>query len=200
MAERVRLSADDWVATALDTLVADGIGAVKVLPLAKKLGVTRGSFYWHFENHEALLNRLLEVWEDTNSGSIIGAATLEGSIVDRYVALMRCWLGFERFDPRLEVAVRNWGRSNPELWQKMRTTDERRVDACVAMLAAEVSDPVMRLHRARTIYFLQMGWYELEVNEPMDARIEALTYYFEIYVGRSPTDDERVAILAGLRI
>ena len=200
MAERARLSADDWVAAALDVLVSDGISAVKVLPLAKRLGVTRGSFYWHFENHEALLSRLLEVWEETNSGSIIRAATLEGSIVDRYVALMRCWLGIERFDPRLEVAVRNWGRSNPELWQKLRATDERRVDACVQMLAAEVSDPVMRLHRARTIYFLQMGWYELEVDEPMDDRIEALTYYFEIYVGRPPTDDERAAILAGLRI
>ncbi len=200
MAERARLSADDWVSAALDVLVSDGIGAVKVLPLAKRLGVTRGSFYWHFENHEALLSRLLEVWEETNSGSIVRAATLEGSIVDRYVALMRCWLGIERFDPRLEVAVRNWGRSNPELWQKLRATDERRVDACVQMLAAEVSDPVMRLHRARTIYFLQMGWYELEVHEPMDDRIEALTYYFEIYVGRPPTDDERAAILAGLRI
>lgn len=200
MAERARLSADDWVAAALDVLVSDGISAVKILPLAKRLGVTRGSFYWHFENHEALLNRLLEVWEETNSGSIIRAATLEGSIVDRYVALMRCWLGMERFEPRLEVAVRNWGRSNPELWQKLRATDERRVDACVQMLASEVSDPVMRLHRARTIYFLQMGWYELEVDEPMDARIEALTYYFDIYVGRSPTDDERAAILAGLRI
>ncbi|WP_419863244.1 TetR/AcrR family transcriptional regulator [Candidatus Poriferisodalis sp.] len=200
MAERARLSADDWVAAALDVLVSDGISAVKVLPLAKRLGVTRGSFYWHFENHEALLSRLLEVWEETNSGSIIRAATLEGSIVDRYVALMRCWLGMERFEPRLEVAVRNWGRSNPELWQKLRATDERRVDACVQMLASEVSDPVMRLHRARTIYFLQMGWYELEVDEPMDPRIEALTYYFDIYVGRSPTDDERADILAGLRV
>ena len=200
MAQRARLSADDWVTAALEVLVSDGISAVKILPLAKRLGVTRGSFYWHFENHEALLNRLLEVWEETNSGSIIRAATLEGSIVDRYVALMRCWLGFERFDPRLEVAVRNWGRSNPELWQKLRATDERRVDACVEMLAAEVSDPVMRLHRARTIYFLQMGWYELEVDEPMDARIEALTYYFDIYVGRSPTADERAAILSGLRV
>jgi len=200
MAQRARLSADDWVTAALEVLVSDGISAVKILPLAKRLGVTRGSFYWHFENHEALLNRLLEVWEETNSGSIIRAATLEGSIVDRYVALMRCWLGFERFDPRLEVAMRNWGRSNPELWQKLRATDERRVDACVEMLAAEVSDPVMRLHRARTIYFLQMGWYELEVDEPMDARIEALTYYFDIYVGRSPTADERAAILAGLRL
>jgi len=200
MAQRARLSADDWVTAALEVLVSDGISAVKILPLAKRLGVTRGSFYWHFENHEALLNRLLEVWEETNSGSIIRAATLEGSIVDRYVALMRCWLGFERFDPRLEVAVRNWGRGNPELWQKLRATDERRVDACVEMLAAEVSDPVMRLHRARTIYFLQMGWYELEVDEPMDARIEALTYYFDIYVGRSPTAGERAAILAGLRL
>ncbi|WP_419855083.1 TetR/AcrR family transcriptional regulator [Candidatus Poriferisodalis sp.] len=200
MAERERLSADDWVTAALEVLVNDGIGAVKVLRLANKLGVTRGSFYWHFENHEALLNRLLEVWEETNSGSIIAAATLPGSIVERYVALMRCWLSMERFDPHLEVAVRHWGRRNPELWDRLRATDERRVEAFVAMLTPEVPDPTMALHRARTMYYLQMGWYELDVDVPMDARIESCTYYFEIYVGRPPTDDERATILAGLRI
>lgn len=199
MPERVRLSADDWVAAALDTLVTEGIAAVKVLPLAKKLGVTRGSFYWHFENHEALLTRLLEVWEETNSGTIIAAATGEGGIIERYVGLMRCWLSMERFDPHLEVAVRHWGRSNPELWERLREADERRVEAFVAMLAPEVPDPTMALHRARTMYYLQMGWYELEVDVPMDARIESCTYYFEIYVGRPPTQVERAAILAGLR-
>lgn len=200
MAERERLSADDWVAAALEVLVNDGITSVKVLPLSKKLGVTRGSFYWHFENHEALLNRLLEVWEETNSGSIIAAATLPGSIIERYVALMRCWLSKERFDPHLELAVRQWGRRNPELWERLRAADDRRVEAFVAMLSAEVPDPTMALHRARTMYYLQMGWYELDVDVPMDARIESCPHYFEIYVGRSPTDDERAAILAGLRI
>ena len=200
MAERERLSADDWVTAALEVLINEGISAVKILPLARKLGVTRGSFYWHFENHEALLNRLLEVWEETNSGTIIAAATLPGSIVERYVALMRCWLSMERFDPHLEVAVRHWGRRNAELWERLRAADERRVEAFVAMLTPEVSDPTMALHRARTMYYLQMGWYELEVDLPIDARIESCTYYFEIYVGRPPTDDERAAILAGLRI
>ena len=200
MAERARLRADDWVAAALEVLVNDGIGAVKILPLAKKLGVTRGSFYWHFENHEALLNRLLEVWEETNSGTIIAAATREGGIIEQYTALMRCWLSMERFDPHLEVAVRHWGRNNPELWERLRAADERRIDAFVAMLSPEVPDPTMALHRARTMYYLQMGWYELEVDVPLDARIESSTYYFEIYVGRSPTADERAAILAGLRI
>ncbi|WP_419551452.1 TetR/AcrR family transcriptional regulator [Candidatus Poriferisodalis sp.] len=198
MAERVRLSADDWVAAALKTLITDGIGAVKVLPLAKKLGVTRGSFYWHFENHEALLDRLLEVWEETNSGTIIAAATREGGIIERYIALMRCWLSMERFDPHLEVAVRHWGRSNTDLWERLREADQRRVEALMAMLAPEVPDSTMALHRARTMYYLQMGWYELEVDVPMDARIESCTYYFEIYVGRAPTTQERTAILTGL--
>ncbi len=200
MAERERLSADDWVAAALEVLVNEGIDAVKILSLARKLGVTRGSFYWHFENHEALLNRLLEVWEETNSGTIIAAATLPGGIVERCVALMRCWLSMERFDPHLEVAVRHWGRRNPELWERLRAADERRIEAFVAMLTPEVPDPTMALHRARTMYYLQMGWYELEVDLPMDARIESCPQYFEIYVGRPPTDDERAAILAGLRI
>ncbi|WP_419842495.1 TetR/AcrR family transcriptional regulator [Candidatus Poriferisodalis sp.] len=199
MARRARLSADDWVAAALEVLVSEGIGAVKILRLAARLGVNRGSFYWHFDNRAALLDRLLEVWDETNSGTIIAAATSRGSIVDRYVALMRCWLALERFDPRLEAAVRRWGRSNPELRERLRATDARRVEACAAMLATEVADPTMALHRARTMYYLQMGWYELEAGLPTDAQIEASPYCFEIYVGRPPSGDERTAILAGLR-
>ena len=199
MAERGRLSATDWESAALDALISEGIGSVKILSLARRLGVTRGSFYWHFENHDALLTRLLEIWEDTNSGSIIAAATLRGDVVERYVALVRCFLGKERFDPHLEVAVRRWGRSNPDLWERLRATDARRVDAFVSMLAPEVTDPDMALHRARTMYYLQMGWYELEVDVPMEARIDSGPYYFEIYVGRPASLAERTAILDGLR-
>lgn len=58
-----QLNRDDWLNAALETLDEKGIESVKILPLSKKLGVTRGSFYWHFEDREDLLKNMLEFWE-----------------------------------------------------------------------------------------------------------------------------------------
>jgi AcrR family transcriptional regulator len=58
-----RLSADDWARAALDLIAEEGVAAVAVEPLARRLGVTKGSFYWHFPSREALLKAALERWE-----------------------------------------------------------------------------------------------------------------------------------------
>jgi AcrR family transcriptional regulator len=60
---RARLSAADWEQAALDTIADQGVAAVAVEPLARRLGVTKGSFYWHFPTREALLKAALERWE-----------------------------------------------------------------------------------------------------------------------------------------
>lgn len=61
--ERSRLSAADWEQAALDLIAEQGVLAVAVEPLAKRLSVTKGSFYWHFPSREALLTAALERWE-----------------------------------------------------------------------------------------------------------------------------------------
>jgi len=59
-----KLSAESWLDAALQVLAEQGLQAVAVEPLAKKLGVTKGSFYWHFKNRNALITSLLAFWED----------------------------------------------------------------------------------------------------------------------------------------
>lgn len=61
--QRQRLTADDWAAAALDAIGERGLGAVAVEPLAARLGTTKGSFYWHFTNRDALIEAALELWE-----------------------------------------------------------------------------------------------------------------------------------------
>jgi AcrR family transcriptional regulator len=68
-----RLSVDDWAAVALDALVAGGVAAVAVEPLAVRLGATKGSFYWHFTNRDALLRAALDLWEARYNESIEAA-------------------------------------------------------------------------------------------------------------------------------
>ncbi|AVP98421.1 TetR/AcrR family transcriptional regulator [Ahniella affigens] len=61
--DKPRLTAEDWQQAALDVIAEQGLAAVAVEPLAKRLGVTKGSFYWHFPSREALIKASLEKWE-----------------------------------------------------------------------------------------------------------------------------------------
>lgn len=67
-----RLSADDWAQAALDLIAEMGVAAVAVEPLARRLGVTKGSFYWHFPSREALLVAALERWETVEQEDVFG--------------------------------------------------------------------------------------------------------------------------------
>jgi AcrR family transcriptional regulator len=69
-----RLDRDDWVRAALDAFEAGGPAAVAIVPLAKALGVTRGSFYWHFDSRDELLVAALALWEREHSEEVLAAA------------------------------------------------------------------------------------------------------------------------------
>ena len=68
-----RLSAEDWARAALDAIAEQGVGAVAVEPLARRLGVTKGSFYWHFPSRDALLQAALEEWERNERELVFGS-------------------------------------------------------------------------------------------------------------------------------
>ena len=68
-----RLSADDWAQAALDMIAEQGVGSVAVEPLARRLGVTKGSFYWHFPSRDALLQAALERWELVEQQDVFGS-------------------------------------------------------------------------------------------------------------------------------
>jgi AcrR family transcriptional regulator len=68
---RTRLSAETWATAALEAIADGGVAAVAVEPLAAQLGTTKGSFYWHFANRDALLARALELWEERYTEAII---------------------------------------------------------------------------------------------------------------------------------
>ena len=68
---RKRLDRDAWVRAALGAIAAGGLTAVAVVPLAERLGVTKGSFYWHFPNREALIEAALADWEQSHTAAVI---------------------------------------------------------------------------------------------------------------------------------
>ena len=71
--KRESLTAADWTEAALAALARGGLTAVAVEPLAKELGVSKGSFYWHFADRNALLEGTLALWERRDTERVIGA-------------------------------------------------------------------------------------------------------------------------------
>lgn len=86
---RQSLSADDWAQAALDAMAAGGLEAVAVEPLARRLNVTKGSFYWHFANREALLRAALELWERLETIDVVAGLENEPDPQERIFKLFR---------------------------------------------------------------------------------------------------------------
>jgi AcrR family transcriptional regulator len=84
-----RLSADDWTAAALEAVASGGLGAVAVEPLARKLGVTKGSFYAHFSDRDELIDAALHRWEQAHVEAFLADDAEQGDPLHRLEALMR---------------------------------------------------------------------------------------------------------------
>ena len=125
------LDAAAWIEAAMDALAAGGIEAVRVDPLAKQLGVTRGSFYWHFKDRAALHQAMLRQWRERASYNII--PRIERSSETAGERLKRL-LGLPYSGPNatraaaIEVAIRLWSRRDRNAAKAVRHIDRVRLD------------------------------------------------------------------------
>ncbi|WP_291224559.1 TetR/AcrR family transcriptional regulator [Dokdonella sp.] len=86
---KARLNAQDWELAALEALAESGLAAVAVEPLARRLGVTKGSFYWHFPTREALIQAAIERWEKSDEDQVIAPAAAVADPRERLRELIR---------------------------------------------------------------------------------------------------------------
>jgi AcrR family transcriptional regulator len=110
-----RLTADDWAAAALDAISRGGLAAVAVEPLARELGVTKGSFYWHFGSRDDLVTAAIARWERLHAAAVPSAGALDldtqlAAIVADAVAFatkrsVHAQLVHETADPRVAAAL-----------------------------------------------------------------------------------------------
>jgi AcrR family transcriptional regulator len=87
--KRESLTAGDWTQAALEALARGGLAAVAVEPIAKSLGATKGSFYWHFADRSALLQATLELWELRDTDRVIAAVDESQDATTRLRSLLR---------------------------------------------------------------------------------------------------------------
>ncbi len=128
-------SEEAWLTAAYDALTESGVEAVKIMPLAKNLGVSRTSFYWHFKDREALLEAIIRHWEDKNTGNLVARTqAYAGNVFEAIFNLFDCWLDEALFDSRLDLAIRNWARNDADLQIRLDKADARRETAMAQML------------------------------------------------------------------
>jgi AcrR family transcriptional regulator len=94
--ERKTLTRADWTNTALDAMARDGLRAVAVEPLAERLGATKGSFYWHFRDRNALIEAAAEEWERADTDVPLAQLETVSDLRERYAATVRWMTGSER--------------------------------------------------------------------------------------------------------
>jgi len=186
---------DDWLNAALETLVADGIEQVKILPLATRLGVSRSSFYWYFKSRDEVLEALLDRWHSTNTAAIVqGAGQPHTTITAAVCHIFLCFLDPARFNNRLDFAIRDWSRRDAGVRTKLHASDAQRVDALRAMFAQFGYPPSEALTRARVLYYMQLGYFDAELNEPLAVRQQFTSDYILTFTGHRPSVDE-IAVL-----
>lgn len=192
-----RGSEDLWLDAAYDLLVTAGIDAVKVMPLAKKLGMSRTSFYWHFEDRDALLAALLKRWQAKNTDNLIAQTQLYAeSFTEAMFNFFDCWLVKDLFDSRLDYAVRNWAQSDPAIRPVIEAADRKRIDAIIALFQRFGFKDELALARAHTVYYTQIGYIAMNVNESRADRLILMPSYVETYTGKKPTESEIARFMA----
>jgi AcrR family transcriptional regulator len=150
-----QLSARDWLNQGLKTLAQEGFTALKTVPLAKAMGVSRGSFYWHFADIEAFHAELLKLWRDIATERIIAdvdAATEKDNALE--LLLLRVF-GEQR---ALENAVRRWALVDQAPRAAVQAIDKRRVSYVESLLRASgIALDDARI-RAQILYWTYLGF------------------------------------------
>ena len=182
-----RGSPEGWLEAAYDALKESGVDAVRVMPLAKRLNLSRTSFYWFFQDREELLAALLARWKDKNTGGLIKQCeSYAESISEAILNVFECWVNPELFDSQFEHAVRSWALQSEEVTMEIAAADEARINALSAMFRRFGYETDAADARARTIYLTQIGYISMRTSEDITVRFRRMPQYVSVFTGKSP--------------
>lgn len=158
------LSPEAWVKAAQALIAREGVAAVAVEPLAQALGVTKGSFYWHFESRNALIRATLAAWEQDQSVDVVSRY---GGITDpRHRLRVLLFAAFEDVENGLFFAALAVSSEDPLVAPFLRRATERRLAfGAEAFRALGLSEAEAR-QRALLAYAAYAGYFQLLRTTP----------------------------------
>jgi AcrR family transcriptional regulator len=149
-----RLTAQDWVDFALRMLAREGFDFLKADVLARKLGVSRGSFYWHFTDLATFHARVIEYWKQVATEAIIADIERYESPEERLNALLRHAFGR---GAALEIRMRAWAENNTEAARALDEIDRRRRGYIEQLLLNVGIAPPLAATRTQILYWTYLG-------------------------------------------
>jgi AcrR family transcriptional regulator len=150
-----QLSAQDWLDQGLRTLAESGFTALKAEPLAKAMGVSRGSFYWHFADIGAFHAAILKHWREVAAEQIIADLETASGNEKPLLRLLRRVFGGRL---TLENAVRTWAALDPAARSAVQAIDRRRLSYVEKLLGDGGLAPDLARARAQILYWAFLGF------------------------------------------
>jgi len=160
-----RLTRDDWIAAALAAIADGGMAAVGVEPLAARLGATKGSFYWHFENRDALLEAAIGRWEKETTTDVVaeitGADDTPATQFRRLVTGVIARAEQDRVGPALLASA-----THPVVASALERVTVARVNLIATVLRRMDFPPAEARRRALLAYSAYLGHGQLAHSTP----------------------------------
>jgi AcrR family transcriptional regulator len=189
MAAQARTPRTTWIDAGLRALAAGGPEAVRVDILAQQLGITRGSFYWHFEDRAAFLDALLDSWERKSTDEVLRQVESKGGGTREKV-----WhsgiLTFSKELLPIDLAVRDWARRDKSVAKRLRRVDNRRMDHLRALIGALWTDPVEIEARSVLAFSLAVGHHLIAADQRTPSTKQLLKRATELLLAETAEPSE----------
>jgi AcrR family transcriptional regulator len=173
MPQTTRLSRQDWIDAAFEALETGGVPAVAVEPLATRLGVTKGSFYWHFKDRSELLAAALEQWSETTPSLIESLDAIEDPR-----ERLRTWGRRVLGGDKALVTALHAAADDPIVAPVLHRVTKRRIDYLAGVLRDAGVPPALARRRARLLYAADLGLFQitraLPDGRPTDAEVRRM--------------------------
>ncbi|MFD0362454.1 TetR/AcrR family transcriptional regulator [Nocardia sp. GCM10030253] len=169
-----RTPRSSWIEQGLSALAAGGPDAVRIEALAQALGVTKGGFYGHFADRNALLAEMLDTWERKSTDEVRAQVEREGG--DAQTKIRRAGLLTFSTDRQLpiDLAVRDWARRDEAVAERLRRVDNYRMEYARELFGSICSDPDEIEVRSLLVFCLAIGNHFLAADHPGRTRHEVV--------------------------
>ena len=173
MPRKKPLTKDDWLRAAMDMLRTRGIGGVRVLPLAENMRVSRGSFYWHFENLQDLQDSMLDWWDREMTDSVIQVSNEDRSSPrTRLMAVAEDVVRFRR--NRYDTAIRSWAEGEKRAAKFLNRVVRKRLDYVTSLFRELGFSPAEARARGDLLAVYIMSEDSILVDETLETRLRLM--------------------------
>lgn len=181
---KTSLCRDEWIQAGWELLLEGGVKNVTLAPLCRRLGVTKGSFYWHFKDRDDLLQALLDEWEDRSTRRFI--AMLEAHVgppEEAFEKMIKAVVATRNIE--VDQVFRDWARSDSRASALVTRIDERRLEFLRRVMRAIGFDEQEAQTRVVLMYYYSVGIaYAEAIHEDPEERMGQVLRIMELLLKR----------------